>query len=102
MGVILLYAFSLFIIISLAVRLAISPLLPKATETEADQQDYGLVKLRDMKVFDNSELEEIIELYNNKRNMEKDHLQLQKYSRVLSELKDIGYLTDEEYTKKMG
>ena len=55
-----------------------------------------------MKVFDNSELEEIIELYNNKRNMEKDHLQLQKYSRVLSELKDIGYLTDEEYTKKMG
>ena len=91
--------FILFIIIYLAVRLAINPLIPKTIELEND--DVGLVKLRDIEVLNNTELEEIIELYHSKSIRNKDRQQYEKYSKVLNELKQIGFFTHEEYGERM-
>jgi len=101
METVLLFAFVAFIVIYLAVRLAINPLIPRSTDIDANKQDNGLVKLRDIEVLNNEELKEIIEIYSNKSMENKEHQQLQKYTKVLSDLKEIGYFTDEEYMKRM-
>lgn len=95
--------FILFIIIYLAVRLAINPLIPKPIELEYtdSESDVGLVKLRDIEVLTNTELEEIIELYHGKSVKSEDKQQYEKYSKVLKELKDIGFFTYEEFTERM-
>lgn len=93
--------FILFIIIYSAVRLAINPLIPKTIELENDEDDVGFVKLRDIEVLTNAELEEIIELYHSKSVKDKDRLQYKKYSKVLNELKEIGYFTHEEYAERI-
>ena len=96
--------FILFIIVYLAVRLAINPLIPKHIELEDENDnvdDVGLVKLRDIEVLTNTELEEIIELYHGKSVRNKDRQQYEKYSKVLKELKEIGFFTHEEFTKRM-
>lgn len=91
----------LFVIIFIAVRLAISPLLNKKEEIISESKDLGLVKLRDIDVLSNSELEEVIELYQNKEVKNKSYEQYQKYVRVLKELKEMGYFSDEQYSGKM-
>lgn len=101
MEIFLFSAFFAFVIIYLAVRLAIDPLIPKDREVDVSQQDQGLIKLRDMEVLNNDELEEIIQIFSDKSMENKDHQQLLKYSRVLDNLKEIGYFTDEEYMKRM-
>lgn len=92
-----------FLIIYFAVRLAISPILkrlPEATDYEEYKDDTGLVKLRDIEVLDNVELEEVIKIYQDKGSKNKDHEQYLKYSKVLSELKDIGYFNEETFIEK--
>jgi hypothetical protein len=101
MDPIILSSILLFAIIYFAVRLAISPLLKKQDEVVVDNQDLGLVKLRDIEVLNNTELEEIIALYQNKGAIKKEYEQYQKYEKVLKELKEIGYLTDEQYSVKI-
>jgi saccharopine dehydrogenase-like NADP-dependent oxidoreductase len=93
--------FILFLIIYLAARLAINPLIPRTSDREDHKEDAGLVKLRDIEVLTNTELEEIIELYHNKSVKNKDRLQYEKYLNVLKELKEIGYFTHEEYAKRL-
>lgn len=87
----------MFIIIYSSVRLAISPLLDKAEKNSIYDQDVGLVKLRDIEVLSNAELEEIIELYHNKGVKEEAYEQYYKYANVLKELKEMGYFSQEEY-----
>lgn len=96
--------FILFINIYLAVRLAINPLITKPNEPENDkdtENNVGLVKLRDIEVLTNTELEEIIELYHSKSVRNKDKQQYEKYSKVLKELREIGFFTHEEFAERM-
>lgn len=99
----LVYVFIPFLIVYFAVRLAISPILkrlPEASNYEEYKDDTGLVKLRDIEVLDNVELEEVIKIYKDKGSKNKSHEQYQKYSKVLSELKGIGYFTEETFIEK--
>ena len=91
----------LFVIIYLAVRLAIKPLLNKQDDDNADTEEYGLVKLRDIDVLSNTELEEIIELYQKKRDNKQENKLYQKYKLILEELKEMGYFSDGQYVNKM-
>lgn len=100
-SVILLWPILLFVIIFIAVRLAINPLLNKQDRIIRESKDLGLVKLRDIGVFSNSELEEVIEIYQNKGVKKKDYEQYEKYARVLKELKDMSYFSDEQYSSKI-
>jgi len=96
----------LFAIIFFSVRLAIKPLLkkPEKEMKEEEDQDFGLVKLRDIEVLSNDELEEAIKLLQNKgtRKKEKtDNEQYQKYAGILNRLKEMGYFTVEQYLSKI-
>ncbi|SNS72562.1 hypothetical protein SAMN05446037_101887 [Anaerovirgula multivorans] len=100
----LLNAFLIFIIGYFAVRLAIRPLLDHLDQQEEitiDEQNSGLTKLRDIDVLDNTELEEIIALYNNKTKIKENNEKYKKYENVLNELKETGYFTEEDYLNRM-
>lgn len=101
LGIILIYSLLLFAIIYFSVSLAIAPLLNKSEESLSLTKNLGLVKLRDIKVFSNDELEEVIKLYQNIGTRKDDYEQYQKYANVLNELKEIGYLSDKEYLIKL-
>ncbi len=98
---ILLLAIFLFAIIYLAVRLAITPLLYESEEAVTDKQDFGLIYLRDIEILNNTELEDVIEFYNDKNSRREDYKQYQKYVKILNELKEFGYYTDEAYFIKV-
>jgi hypothetical protein len=100
-GTILLLAILLFAIIYFAVRLAISPLLNKESEENLESNDFGLDYLRDIGVLTNTELRDIIELYNNIGSRKSDFEQYEKSVRVIDELKKLDYLTEEEYLDKI-
>jgi hypothetical protein len=63
--------------------------------TMADE--LGFIKLRDIEVLSNSQLEEVIEMYNKKADRNENLEQYQKYKKLLDELKQIEYLNDEQY-----
>lgn len=90
-----------FAVIYFAVRLAISPLLYKSDEETAYDQDFGLVKLRDIDVLSPAELEEVINLFQNGDIRKESNKEYQKYEMVLKELKRINYLTDVQYSNKL-
>ena len=77
-GGLLLISIFLFAIIYFAVRLAINPLLRSQEEivtvTDTDKQISELVKLRDMDIFDNDELELVIKQYQNKNDKKDDKI----------------------------
>lgn len=99
---IILSAFLMFTIIYLAVRLAIKPLiLFQQEEIYSQEQDFGLIKLREIDVISNDELEEIIELYNSKVVKNEDYQVYQKYANVLKQLKELGYFTNEDYSDRI-
>ncbi|SHN65708.1 hypothetical protein [Desulfitobacterium chlororespirans] len=102
MEAILFYSIALFIIIFLAVRLAIQPLI-KSTNAVAvnEESELSLVKLQAIGVLDNDELEEVIQFYNQKKVSSKNMKELERYTKVLSELVRQGILTQEEYSQKM-
>ncbi|WP_425804144.1 hypothetical protein ACHOLT_19590 [Desulfitobacterium sp. Sab5] len=89
-----------FAIIYFAVKLAIKPLLDKP-ETETDNKDFGLVKLRDIEILTNTELEDVIGLYQSKSKKKENYQQYKKFAKVLNDLKETGYFTDEEYIGRM-
>lgn len=91
----------LFGVIYFSVRLAINPLLNKQEEPIKDNEDFGLVKLRDIAILSDAELEEVIGLYKNKGVKEEDYKQYKKYEKVLNELKEMGYFTEEQYSAKV-
>jgi hypothetical protein len=100
-GTILLLSILLFAIIYFSVRLAISPLLNKESEKNLESSDFGLDYLRDIGVLTNTELRDIIELYNNIGSRKSDFEQYEKSVRVIDELKKLDYLTEEEYLDKI-
>lgn len=52
-----------FAIIYFAVRLAISPLIHRSDDIDTFSQDTGLAKLRDIGILNDTQLEEVIELF---------------------------------------
>lgn len=101
METIVLFLILLFFIIFLSVRLAIHPLLYKPDEILSKTSDLGLIKLRDMEVLSNDELEEVIELYRNWGLKKGYGEQFHKYEKVINDLKEMGYLTNEQYSDKI-
>jgi hypothetical protein len=98
---IFLSALLMFAIIYFAVRLSIESLLLQYNKISPEEEDFGLVKLRDIEVISNVELEEVIELFNKKIVKKERYLEYQKYANVLSELKESGYFTDDDYLNRM-
>jgi hypothetical protein len=99
----LLTSIALFAIIYIAVRLAINPLLRRQAEIvrDIDKQNFELVKLRDMEILNNSELEWAIKRYRNNNDKNGDYEQYQKYAKILNELKEMGHFTDERYCSRI-
>lgn len=75
--------------------------IKKPDEYISENEDLGLVKLRDIEVLSNTELEEIIEIYHDKNVKKCDYEQYQKYEKVLNELKETGYFSDAQYSNKI-
>lgn len=93
--------FILFITIFAAVRLAIKPLI-NAAETDIDSIDEcGLTKLRDINVLSNDELNDVIQIFYNKSYSDREHETYLKYAKVLYELKETRYFTEEAFNEKM-
>ncbi|MBU3189997.1 hypothetical protein K9O30_12710 [Clostridium bowmanii] len=91
----------LFSVIYFAVRLAIIPLINEPDEERIYQQDFGLVKLRDIDILSPTELDEVIEIYQKIGTEDEDYEQYHKSEKVLNELKEIGYFTDEEFSNRI-
>jgi hypothetical protein len=91
-GKLLIWAVVLLIIIYIAVRLAIKPLLHQDEETTTDEWESDLIKLRDMGILDNYELEEIIRLYQKKN----DDEQYERCVKILNGLKEKEFFTDQQ------
>ena len=100
-GSIFLLTIFVFAIAYFAVRLAITPLLYKQDESISYKQDFGLVKLRDIDVLSPAELEEVIRLYYKKGAKKEDYEQYQKYAKVLNELREMNFFTDDVYLCRM-
>lgn len=94
-------ALLLFAIIFFAVRLAINPLLNTPNEITPENNDFELVNLRDIEILSNTELEEVQELYKNRSISKENYEQYQKYTKILNELKDMDYLSDEQFNDKI-
>ena len=100
-GSVFLLTILLFAIIYSAVRLAIIPLINEPDENITYNQDFGLVKLRDIDILSPGELDEVIKLYYSKGAQDRNHEEYQKYAKVLNELKECGYFTYEEYASRI-
>lgn len=96
---IIIFVICIFIIVYAAVRLAISPLLVK--EGYYENSGTGLIKLRDMGILNNDELDAAIEFYGSKNIPQGASAKYHRYEKVINELMQIGYLTDEEYLYKV-
>jgi hypothetical protein len=95
----LLYALFLFIIIYVAVRLAIIPLTNKDNSFKEDKQEFDLSKLHDIGLLSDEEFTEIIELYWNEE-QKKENTEYKNASKVLFELKNKGIITIDEFNEK--
>lgn len=91
-GKLLIWAVVLFIIIYFAVRLAIKPLLQQDEETTTDELESDLIKLRDIEILSNYELEEIIRLYQKKDSDD----QYERCIKILNGLKEKEFFTDQQ------
>lgn len=95
----------LFFVIKAAVKAAledkmerINAVLRREDDNATDAND--VIKLRDFGILSDDELEEAAELYQEAKEREENHKAFIKYEKVLSELKEIGYLNDEQYIDK--
>jgi DNA-binding MltR family transcriptional regulator len=103
MGLVEIFLMSIFLfaIIYFAVRLAINPLLHRQGEIVTDALNFELVKLRDMEILSDAELEWGIKRYLRKNDRNEGHEQYQKYAEILNELKEMGNFTDERYCNRI-
>ncbi len=95
----------LFFVIKAAVKAAlkdtveiIKAVLRREDDNATDAKD--VIKLRDFGILSDDELQEASELYQKAKEREKNCKAFNKYEKVLSELKEIGYLTDGQYMDK--
>lgn len=98
--IIILLGILLFIIIHFAVRAAI--ISARNISVVNEQKDNpDLVSLRDIGVLSNEELEQVIDIYNEKLIKSKNQEKYVKYHKTLTELKEMGFFSDEIYDEKI-
>ncbi|OOM82292.1 hypothetical protein CLPUN_04310 [Clostridium puniceum] len=97
--------FFLFSIIYFSVRFAIKPLIDNSKKNfnnvVSNEINFGLKNLLDIGVVNESELKEIINIYNKEKYNPKINKQYEKYEKILKELRDMGYFTDGVYNDKL-
>lgn len=90
-----------FILLYFAVWLATRPLLNKINQINPYDIKAELVKLRDIGIFNDAELEEVIKLFQNKNASKADYDQYIKQVKILNELNKMGYYNDEERSHRL-
>lgn len=97
-------SFILFYVMKAAVKSAIDDIKIKAKKDSKaiiDKADLDkLIELRDMEIFNDTELEKAIESYKSVRTNKENNEQYLKYSKILIELKDIEYFNQDQYVDK--
>lgn len=97
-------SFILFYVMKAAVKSALEDIEIKAKKdikVIIDKEDLDkLIELRDMEILNDTELEKAIEPYKRVRINKENNEQYLKYSKILSELKDIEYLNQDQYVDK--
>jgi hypothetical protein len=96
---------TLFFIIKAAVKAALEDKKERVIEVLHREDDNttdtnDVIKLRDFGILSDDELEKAAEIYQEAIEREENHKAFLKYEKVLSELKEIGYLNDEQYMDK--
>lgn len=97
---ILFSAVLLFIVIFIAVRLAIKPLIEQGNRNQNSDQDL-LNNLKWMGVIDNEEYKLIDELNENKLRAINRSNHLRTYSQYLNDLREENIISEEAFEKKM-
>ncbi|WP_206458980.1 hypothetical protein [Anaerovorax sp. IOR16] len=90
-----------FLIIYFAVSLAIRPLLHEEKKENISTYEDKALCLRDMHIISDAELEDVIEFLQEKQKKETERMQYQYYLDFLDELKENGYLSEEDYLIKL-
>lgn len=97
-------SFILFFVMKAAVESAIEDIEIKAKKdirVIIDKEDSDkLIELRDLEILNDTELEKVIESYKIIRTNKENNEQYLKYSKILSELKDIEYFNQDQYADK--
>lgn len=101
MAEIILGIIAFFILTYFAVWLAIRPLLNKINEIHPYDNKVELIKLRDIGIFNDAELEEVIKLFQNRNASKEDYEQYIKHVKILNELNKMGYYNDEERSQRL-
>ena len=96
--------FILFYLMKAAVKSALEDIQIQAKKDRKavrDKKDLDkLIELRDMEILNDTELEKAIESYKNVLTNKENSEQYLKFSKVLSELKDIEYFDQDQYVDK--
>jgi len=97
-------SFILFYVMKAAVKSAIEDIEIKAKKdikVIIDKEDSDkLIELRDLEILNDTELEKVIESYKSIRTNKENNEQYLKYSKILSELKDIECFNQDQYADK--
>lgn len=101
MGEFILIIIVLFIINYCATMKAINPLLDYIDNNIKHKKECDLVKLRDLEVLDDNELEDVIKLVEKRNEQREQHESYKKCIETLEEIKDIGYFTEEQYLSRL-
>lgn len=96
--------FILFFVMKAAVKSAIDDIdvkIKKESQSEPDQENYDeLIKLRDIELLSDNQLEEVISLYQAEKVNKENYDAYIKYSKILAGLKEREYLSLEDYNDK--
>lgn len=95
------YGICLFAIIYLAVRLAIRPLIPIEHKDMSKEDEISIIDLKNLGLFDNEEMEEILILFQTKGKDNKNKIRYEKYLDILIQLNNLGYLNEDQLQDKI-
>lgn len=70
-------------------------------EIQNDYDESSLIHLRDIEVLSNEELEESIILFGTQPSKDNKHEEYLKYQKIINELQEKGYFTDEALREKI-
>lgn len=101
MGLVILGVIVLYLTIYIAIRMAISELLEHKKTVSEDDQEVGLMQLKAIGILNDSEMDEVVEMYRDRGMREKRFRDFQKYKEILDELNKAGFFTVNEYREKV-
>lgn len=75
--------------------------IKKESQSKPDQENYDeLIKLRDIELLSDNQLEEVISLYQAEKDSKENYDEYVKYSKILTHLKEREYFSLEDYNDK--